>query len=64
MSYEVKSGTSMATPVVTGAVALLLSRYPYLSPAQVKLRLYETATDIGKDKNIQGWGKIDVQRLL
>jgi serine protease AprX len=64
MFYETKSGTSMATPVVTGAVALLLSRYPYLTPAQVKLRLYETATDIGKDKNIQGWGKIDVQRLL
>lgn len=64
MSYEVKSGTSMATPVVTGAVALLLSRYNYLTPAQVKLRLYETAVDIGKDKNSQGWGMIDVQRLL
>lgn len=64
MSYEVKSGTSMATPVVSGAVALLLNRYPYLTPAQVKLRLYETAIDMGKEKNIQGWGKIDVQRLL
>ena len=64
MSYEVKSGTSMATPVVTGAVALLLNRYPYLTPAQVKLRLYETAVDMGKARNIQGWGRIDVQRLL
>lgn len=64
MSYEVKSGTSMATPVVSGAVALLLNRYPYLTPVQVKLRLYETAIDMGKEKNIQGWGKIDVQRLL
>lgn len=64
MSYEVKSGTSMATPVVTGAVALLLSKYPYLTPAQVKLRLYETAVDLGKEKNVQGWGRIDVARLL
>ncbi len=64
MAYEVKSGTSMATPVVSGAVALLLNRYPYLTPAQVKLRLYETAVDMGKERNIQGWGKIDIARLL
>ncbi len=64
MGYEIKSGTSMATPVVTGAVTVLLGRYPYLTPAQVKLRLYETAVDIGKEKSIQGWGRIDVDRLL
>lgn len=64
MGYEVKSGTSMATPVVAGAVTLLLGRYPYLTPAQVKLRLYETAVDMGKEKSVQGWGRIDVERLL
>ena len=64
MSYEVKSGTSMATPVVSGAVALLLNRYPYLTPAQVKLRIYETAVDTGRERNVQGWGKIDIARLL
>lgn len=64
LMYEVKSGTSMATPVVSGAIALLLGKYPKLTPAQVKLRLYETATDIGKDKNVQGWGQIDVKRVL
>lgn len=64
LSYETKSGTSMATPVVTGAVALLLSRYPYLTPAQVKLRLYETAVDIGRERNMQGWGGLDIARLL
>lgn len=64
MSYETKSGTSMATPVVTGAIALLLERYPYLTPVQVKLRLYETAVDLGKPRNTQGWGMIDIRRLL
>lgn len=35
--YSVKSGTSMATPFVTGAIAVLLEKYPSLTPAQVKL---------------------------
>lgn len=64
MAYEIKSGTSMATPVVSGAIALLLGKYPHLTPAQVKLRLYETAVDMGKERNTQGWGRIDVARML
>ena len=37
-----KSGTSMATPIVAGAIALLLERYPKMKPEEVKLRLYNT----------------------
>jgi serine protease AprX len=37
------SGTSMATPLVSGAVALMLQQNPSLTPDQVKARLLKTA---------------------
>lgn len=49
-SYGEKSGTSMATPVVTGSIALLTGAYPYMSAAQVVNLLLETATDIPVDE--------------
>ncbi len=42
-SYLRLSGTSMATPVVSGAVALLLQQNAGLTPDQVKARLMKTA---------------------
>jgi len=42
--YFTLSGTSMATPVVSGAAALLLQQYPSLTPDQVKARLMKTAS--------------------
>ena len=41
--YFVLSGTSMATPVVSGAAALLLQQNSALTPDQVKARLMKTA---------------------
>ena len=41
--YLQLSGTSMATPVVSGAVALMLQKDPMLTPETVKARLMKTA---------------------
>ncbi|WP_049273923.1 S8 family serine peptidase, partial [Serratia marcescens] len=45
--YGNKNGTSMATPHVTGAVAVLLQRFPYMTSAQIADVLKTTATDMG-----------------
>ena len=42
-NYFRLSGTSMATPVVAGAAALLIQKTPSLTPDQVKARLMKTA---------------------
>ncbi len=63
--YEMKSGTSMATPVVTGAVAVLLSAKPRLRPAEVKLILHDSAVETsGGTEKKRSWGKLDVRRML
>ncbi len=41
--YFVLSGTSMSTPIVSGAVALMLQQNSALTPDQVKARLMKTA---------------------
>jgi len=64
--YQCKSGTSMATPFVTGGVALLLQDDSSLSPAQVKQKLEESANDLGdtgKDV-LYGSGFIDLSAAL
>lgn len=62
--YAKKSGTSMATPVVSGCIALLLSAEPHLSNVQVKMRLYDTAVDLGLPRHQQGRGMIDAGKLM
>lgn len=63
-AYKRRSGTSMATPVVTGVIALLLSAQPWLTNLDVKIRLMETGIDCKVPKNRQGWGAINPAGLL
>ena len=55
-TYDYDNGTSMSSPIVAGAAALVKSRFPTLSPAQIKAQLMETATNIdtvGDNMNYQ-----------
>lgn len=62
--YIYKSGTSMSTPMVTGAAALLLSVQPNLTNKEVKLRLIESARDLHLPWQQQGAGMLDIKKLL
>ena len=64
MLYTVKSGTSMATPIVSGAVALLLELYPQMTNKDVKIKLRNSAIDLGYEGNKQGWGLLNIPNLL
>ena len=57
------SGTSQATAVVAGSVALMLESRPDLSPDQVKWLLRRTARPLAlSDPASQGAGEIDLRR--
>lgn len=60
--YIMKTGTSMAAPVVSGAAACLLSKYPDMSNVEIKLKLRETCKKISGTES--GWGMLHVERLL
>ncbi|MBF2052080.1 MAG: peptidase S8 [Candidatus Sericytochromatia bacterium] len=46
-NYASLNGTSMATPMVSALAAMLWSQNPYLTPAEVRERIENTATDLG-----------------
>lgn len=59
--YATWSGTSMATPMVAGVVALVKSAHSGYTPAQVEQAMFSTAKDLGsagKD-NTFGWGRVN-----
>ncbi|MEI6666625.1 MAG: S8 family serine peptidase [Acidobacteriota bacterium] len=58
--YMALSGTSMATPHVAGAAALLVQLFPTRTPAQLRSMLTGSAHDIGFNALTQGSGRLDV----
>ena len=63
-SYVVKSGTSMATPIVTGIIALMLNKKEKLTNVECKKILKENAIDMSMDKNRQGAGLVNANAIL
>jgi len=64
--YAYLSGTSMATPYVSGAVALLEGNWPQLKANQVTSILFTTATDLGATgvDAVYGHGLINLNKAL
>lgn len=60
------TGTSIAAPFITGAAALLWSKYPKLKAEDIQQALLGSASDLGakgRDKDY-GFGRVDVYRAL
>ena len=62
--YTRLSGTSMATPHVAGAAAILAEEHPDWTAAQLKPALISTSKDDGYTVYQQGGGRIDVARAF
>ncbi|OHW40286.1 autotransporter serine protease [Pseudomonas sp. 06C 126] len=67
--YAVKSGTSMSAPHATGALALVMERYPYLNNEQALQVLLTTATQLDGSLTDApsakiGWGVPDLGRAM
>lgn len=60
------SGTSMATPIVAGTVALVLQANPLLTPEQVKTSLTSSAKPLGGSipNNDYGYGRVQADAAV
>jgi subtilisin family serine protease len=66
MAWNFDSGTSMATPHVSGVAALILGKNPNLTPDQVETIMERNATDLGVPNydTTYGWGLVNAQAAL
>ncbi|HEY2016471.1 MAG TPA: S8 family serine peptidase, partial [Bryobacteraceae bacterium] len=64
--YEEKSGTSMAAPHVSGAIAAFLSAHREYrgDPWGIKDVFMKSATDLGRQRSFQGAGMVDLMRAI
>ncbi|WP_189315848.1 S8 family peptidase [Streptomyces brasiliensis] len=60
--YTTASGTSMATPHVAGAAAIIAQHHPDWSGPQIKAALMSSANDDGYSAYEQGAGRVDLTR--
>ena len=62
-----KGGTSFATPLVTGAAALVWARHPSWDASRVEAALLQSAKRVGRGarpNTVSGYGRLDVKAAL
>lgn len=62
--YKSLSGTSMATPMVSGSLAVLLSKDNNLNTDQLRTKILECCTNLDKNIEEQGVGLVDIGKLF
>lgn len=62
--FRTLSGTSVSSPLVAGAAALLLEAHPDATPIEVRDALRATADNADSPDNHRGWGRIDVTAAI
>ncbi len=62
--YTTLSGTSVATPMIAGEVALIFQKYPNISPQEVKRAILSSAKHITYNKNFEGFGYPQIDKIL
>lgn len=62
--YGIKSGTSMSTPFISGAIARMMEKDPLLTNVEIKMMLRDSTDDMGLPRNQQGWGKFNFKRFM
>lgn len=62
--YVTVNGTSFAAPIVSGAIAILQDKFPYLQSSQITEILLRTATDLGDTgiDSVYGWGLLNLDQ--
>ena len=63
-TQDYASGTSFATPVISGAIATIKEAFPYMTSSQITALLFTTATDLGAPgiDSVYGWGVLDMEK--
>lgn len=67
--YEAFTGTSMAAPHATGALGIIMERYPYMTNEQALQVLLTTATKLDgtpqtAPDEVSGWGLINLENAM
>ncbi|WP_313899039.1 S8 family serine peptidase [Methylobacterium sp. J-072] len=68
-NYQFMSGTSMATPHVSGAAAVLTQAFPFLTAPQIAQTMFTTATHLGDGPSnvpnaVYGWGLLNLGKAI